>query len=120
MGRRSYSGEKWRKEQARKAKRDAKAEKKREGAKEGEPGGSRGGPADRLGGDGGRTGPGAAPAGGRAPPVAAAGLQPEELRQGGHGARQGEQDDVVAHLQDVVGVRRQHLIAADHRPDQGV
>jgi len=39
MGRRSYSGEKWRKEQARKAKRDAKAEKKREGAKEGESGG---------------------------------------------------------------------------------
>ena len=39
MGRRSYSGEKWRREQARKAKRDAKAEKKREGAKEGEAGG---------------------------------------------------------------------------------
>ena len=40
MGRRSYSGEKWRREQARKAKRDAKAErKKEEGAKEGEPGG---------------------------------------------------------------------------------
>ena len=39
MGRRSYSGEKWRKEQARKAKRDAKAERKREGEKEGEPGG---------------------------------------------------------------------------------
>jgi hypothetical protein len=39
MGRRSYSGEKWRKEQARKAKRDAKAEKKREGGKEGESGG---------------------------------------------------------------------------------
>jgi hypothetical protein len=42
MGRRSYSGEKWRREQARKAKRDAKAERKREGAKEGEAGG--GGP----------------------------------------------------------------------------
>ena len=40
MGRRSYSGVKWRREQARKAKRDAKAErKKEEGAKEGEPGG---------------------------------------------------------------------------------
>jgi hypothetical protein len=40
MGRRSYSGEKWRREQARKAKRDAKAEKKKEGgAKEGEAGG---------------------------------------------------------------------------------
>jgi hypothetical protein len=36
MGRRSYSGEKWRKEQARRAKRDAKAERKREGHKEGE------------------------------------------------------------------------------------
>jgi hypothetical protein len=42
MGRRSYSGEKWRREQARKAKRDAKAERKKEGAKEGEVGG--GGP----------------------------------------------------------------------------
>ncbi len=43
MGRRSYSGEKWRREQARKAKRDAKAERKKEGgAKEGEAGG--GGP----------------------------------------------------------------------------
>jgi hypothetical protein len=39
MGRRSYSGEKWRKEQARRAKRDAKAEKKREGRTEGEAGG---------------------------------------------------------------------------------
>jgi hypothetical protein len=39
MGRRSYSGEKWRREQARKAKRDAKAERKKEGAKEGEAGG---------------------------------------------------------------------------------
>ena len=39
MGRRSYSGEKWRKEQARKAKRDAKAEKKREGRQDGEGGG---------------------------------------------------------------------------------
>jgi hypothetical protein len=29
MGRRSYSGEKWRREQARKAKRDAKAERKK-------------------------------------------------------------------------------------------
>jgi hypothetical protein len=38
MGRRSYSGEKWRREQARKAKRDAKAEKKREGHKDGEAG----------------------------------------------------------------------------------
>ncbi len=36
MGRRSYSGEKWRREQARKAKRDAKAERKKEGVKEGE------------------------------------------------------------------------------------
>jgi hypothetical protein len=42
MGRRSYSGEKWRREQARKAKRDAKAERKKEGVKEGEVGG--GGP----------------------------------------------------------------------------
>jgi hypothetical protein len=39
MGRRSYSGEKWRKEQARKAKREAKLEKKREGRGENEPGG---------------------------------------------------------------------------------
>jgi hypothetical protein len=39
MGRRSYSGEKWRREQARKAKRDAKAERKKEGAKENEAGG---------------------------------------------------------------------------------
>jgi hypothetical protein len=39
MGRRSYSGEKWRKEQARRAKRDAKAEKKREGRTDGESGG---------------------------------------------------------------------------------
>ena len=39
MGRRSYSGEKWRREQARKAKRDAKAEKKKEGQKDGESGG---------------------------------------------------------------------------------
>ncbi len=39
MGRRSYSGEKWRKEQARKAKREAKQEKKREGRMEGEAGG---------------------------------------------------------------------------------
>jgi hypothetical protein len=39
MGRRSYSGEKWRREQARKAKRDQKAERKKEGAKEGEAGG---------------------------------------------------------------------------------
>ena len=39
MGRRSYSGEKWRKEQARKAKRDAKADRKRDGAKDGEVGG---------------------------------------------------------------------------------
>ena len=39
MGRRSYSGEKWRREQARKAKRDAKAERKKDGAKEGEAGG---------------------------------------------------------------------------------
>jgi hypothetical protein len=39
MGRRSYSGEKWRKEQARKAKREAKLERKREGRGEGEPGG---------------------------------------------------------------------------------
>jgi len=39
MGRRSYSGEKWRKEQARKAKRDAKAEKKKEGRVDGEGGG---------------------------------------------------------------------------------
>lgn len=39
MGRRSYSGEKWRKEQARKAKREAKLERKREGRGEAEPGG---------------------------------------------------------------------------------
>jgi hypothetical protein len=39
MGRRSYSGEKWRKEQARKAKRDAKAEKKREAGKDTDSGG---------------------------------------------------------------------------------
>jgi hypothetical protein len=38
MGRRSYSGEKWRKEQARRAKRDAKAEKKREERTDGEAG----------------------------------------------------------------------------------
>ena len=42
MGRRSYSGEKWRREQARKAKRDAKADKKREDRTGAEPGG--GGP----------------------------------------------------------------------------
>ena len=53
MGRRSYSGEKWRREQARKAKRDAKAERKKEGA-EGRRVRRR--PADRLGRDGGRTG----------------------------------------------------------------
>jgi hypothetical protein len=39
MGRRSYSGEKWRKEQARKAKRDAKQEKKQQGRAEGDGGG---------------------------------------------------------------------------------
>jgi hypothetical protein len=40
MGRRSYSGEKWRKEQARKAKRDAKAaDKKKDERASGESGG---------------------------------------------------------------------------------
>jgi len=39
MGRRSYSGEKRRKELQRKAKRDAKAERKQQTRAEGEPGG---------------------------------------------------------------------------------
>lgn len=38
MGRRPYGAEKWRKEQARKAKRDAKLERRQQN-KEGEPGG---------------------------------------------------------------------------------